>query len=329
MSARTLDRLLVTLDVAVEAFAVCEIEADTCLRVGGIDGLVVHYVLEGVLHLTADDGSRIVAGPGNVIVVPSGFDQDLASAEAPTTIVEASDHCSMERDGMILFDAAEGADGSLRVVCGTIMASVSGSFGLMDKVDRPIAADLSDCALVRTAFANMLDEINGPDLGTRAMTSALMKVCLVLFLRRSSQATTAAAMLLSALHDPALSRAVAAILDAPAARHTVAELSAIAGMGRSTFARSFTKAFKMSPMQFVGKTRLHHSAQMLQSTTLPIKVIAASVGFASRSHFSRAFREAYGSDPSDFRKDHARSELHWPATLRGSRERFALSEEPA
>lgn len=58
----------------------------------------------------------------------------------------------------------------------------------------------------------------------------------------------------------------------------------------------------MSPMAFVARTRLHQSADMLRTTNLPVKVIAASIGFASRSHFSRAFRDAYGVDPSAYRR---------------------------
>jgi len=49
----------------------------------------------------------------------------------------------------------------------------------------------------------------------------------------------------------------------------------------------------------------HHGAELLRSTKLPVKLIAASIGFASRSHFSRAFASAYGADPSRFRSERA------------------------
>jgi AraC-like DNA-binding protein len=32
--------------------------------------------------------------------------------------------------------------------------------------------------------------------------------------------------------------------------------------------------------------------------------VAAKVGYASRSHFSRAFHEQYGVSPADFRKQY-------------------------
>jgi transcriptional regulator GlxA family with amidase domain len=84
----------------------------------------------------------------------------------------------------------------------------------------------------------------------------------------------------------------------------------------------------MAPIEFVAKTRLHHAADLLRSTNLPIKVIAGSIGFLSRSHFSRAFREAYGSDPTAFRKEFNAAALDAPQALHGSRETYALAPEP-
>ena len=150
---------------------------------------------------------------------------------------------------MLLFDAAGGDAGDLRVVCGTIMASISGSFGLVDKVRQPIAGDLSDLVIVRDAFAVMLEEIAAPEMGTRAV----MKVCLVALFRRTLLRDGSAAIILNHFQDPRLGRAVAAVLDKPAGHHSVATLGAVAGMSRSVFARDFTAAFAM-PM---AATRAH------------------------------------------------------------------------
>jgi AraC-like DNA-binding protein len=40
---------------------------------------------------------------------------------------------------------------------------------------------------------------------------------------------------------------------------------------------------------------------LLASTDLPLKVIAASVGYKSRSYFTRAFTAFFGSDPTTYR----------------------------
>ncbi len=46
---------------------------------------------------------------------------------------------------------------------------------------------------------------------------------------------------------------------------------------------------------------LRLGAEWLRMTDLPIKVVATTVAFSSRSHFSRAFWEAQSIDPKSFR----------------------------
>ena len=99
------------------------------------------------------------------------------------------------------------------------------------------------------------------------------------------------------------------MLDRPAASHTVASLAHRTEMSRSAFARLFSDEMGTSPMAFVGRVRLHRAAELLGSTGLPVGEIATIVGFASRSHFSRAFSAAYGVDPSGFRDRAAASDV--------------------
>lgn len=73
-------------------------------------------------------------------------------------------------------------------------------------------------------------------------------------------------------------------------------------MSRSAFAREFKSALELTPMEFVARVRLNLAHRLLLSTGIGIEGIAAAVGFSSRSHFSRLFREHYGADPSSFRR---------------------------
>jgi AraC-like DNA-binding protein len=328
MANGTLDRLLVTLDVAVNAFAICEVRRGLRLVAKPDEAIVVHYVLQGTMYLMVPGKQPIVCGPGTVVIIPPATPQNITADDQPAEDVITSENCSMMRDGLLVYDAAQGAAPDLRFACGLIMASFSGSFGLLDQIEEPIAEDLMDVEIVRHAFAIMLDEVSQPRMGTRALTSALMKICLMMFLRRHFEDMAPHSVLLAGLRHPRLGKAVAAVLDKPATPHTVASLATEAGMSRSAFAREFRESFTMSPMAFVAKTRLHHAAELLKSSTASIKVIAASIGFASRSHFSRAFRDAYGTDPSNFRKTVSTTEIDAPRSLRSSRERFGLAEEP-
>ena len=312
MPHRNLDRLLVTLDVAVEAFAICEVRRGYRLVGKPTNSIEIHYVLAGTMFLMVPGAPTVMCGPGSIVIVPPNTPQAITADDGPAVDLAASENCKMTRDGLLLFDAAQDGAGDLRVVCGLIMASFSGSFGLLDQIKRPLVADLSNIDVVRHAFSIMLDEINGPKLGTRALTGALMKTCLVMLLRRHLEGSEPHSVFLADAQDPRLGKAVVAVLDKPAVVHTVASLAAVAGMSRSVFARDFQDSFAMSPMEFVAKTRLHHAAEMLRSSDVSIKVIAASIGIASRSHFSRAFRAAYGTDPRNFRKTVTKPEIDAP-----------------
>ncbi|MEO6217618.1 MAG: AraC family transcriptional regulator, partial [Sphingomonas sp.] len=276
MTEPILDHLLATMDVVVEAFAICEVSKGFQLVGGPSPAIEVHYVLSGTMHLMVPGQPAIVCGPGSVVLIPPGLAQTMAADDQPARDVSAAEHCTMTREGMMMFDATGGAGtgtGDLRVVCGLIMASISGSFGLLDAVTRPIVEDLSDVAIVRQGFALMLDEISAPTLGSRALIGALMKACVVILLRRHFAGSGHDFGVLSSLRDPRLGKAVAAVLDKPAAPHSVASLACVAGMSRSAFAREFSHSLAMSPMAFVARTRLHHGAELLRSTRMPVKLI--------------------------------------------------------
>ena len=320
--ATTLDRLLVTLDVMLSAFAQCEVQRGYRLRFDPMNMVVVHYVLagHGVVHLAS--GGEAELRPDRMVIVPPGQAQWLASDDGSGLIRETpgDERCAdLAADGLVRFTAGppEGASGPgpaplgaaeptprLVVVCGGIAASYGGGFGLFDTLRLPLAIDAAEAPALRHAFSLMFTELSVPAVGTRALAEALMKQCLILLLRQEL-ARDDGSPLFAALRDARLARAVARVLEQPAAPYTVASLAALAGMSRTSFAGRFQAAYGETPLEFVQRVRLRHAATLLRTTALPVKVIAAAVGYASRSHFSRSFHATHGSDPSGYRQAHA------------------------
>jgi transcriptional regulator GlxA family with amidase domain len=144
----------------------------------------------------------------------------------------------------------------------------------------------------------MLGELSHPRLGTRAFVSALMKQIIIVLMRSPHDQGTPS---LLPIVNGKLAGAVAAVLQRPQDVHTVESLAAKAGMSRARFSHHFSGAYQCSPKAFVHSVRLASAARLLKASSLPVKLVAASVGFASRSHFSRAFHARYGMDPSAFR----------------------------
>ncbi len=298
-----LDRLLIAMDVDVQTLAFCELRRGRRLVVPPVDAIMMHYVLAGTMHMTVPGHDPIVCSAGSITLIPPAVPLHVAADDGPASDVFATEHCFVTRDGVLLCDAADGGVGDLRYVSGIVLASFLGSFGLFDRLSKPVSQNLGNDPLVQHAYTIMLDELARPRLGARALTGALMKACMVLVLRQSLTGEDPPIGSLKALSDPRFAKVIDAVLDRPAERHTLETMASVAGMSRSSFAKQFKTTFAMSPGAFITKTRLYYAAKLLRSTPLPVKVIAGTAGFASRSHFSRAFSEAYGTDPKSFRKN--------------------------
>jgi len=187
------------------------------------------------------------------------------------------------------------------MVCGAISASYGSALGLFDLLRDPMVEDFSASGVHSHAFDLMLAEVASPGLGTQAMTEALMKQCLVTLLRRHLLRDDIGSPLFTALQHPRLARAVLAVIENPAAPHTVESLASLVGMSRASFAGHFAQAFQQGPIDFVQKVRLWIAARLLATTDLPLKVIAQSIGYAGPTPFTRAFRGAYGTGPTAYR----------------------------
>lgn len=313
MELSSLDRLLATLDVQLHGFAVCEVALGSRLIFQAMNVIVVHYVLAGEGLLEVEGAAAVEIAAGSILVVPANRGQALVAGRTAEIDIPAAENCAAVIEGLLKFDAANGESGQLRTICATITANCGGTFGLFDGLAQPIVDDATDIPAVRVAFEMLAEERARPDIGTHALTGSLMRQCLVLLVRRHLRRGSSSSPFFAALADSRLAKAVALVLQRPAAPLTLASLAAAAGMSRTAFSKAFADAFAQTPIEFVQKARLHRAAQLLAATELPVKVVAASLGFGSRSHFSRAFRRAYGADPSTYRKHHDRNIVELPA----------------
>ena len=65
--------------------------------------------------------------------------------------------------------------------------------------------------------------------------------------------------------------------------------------------RQFKAAFHTTPHQYLNRVKLEHAADLLRSTENPVQQITWMCGFEDVSAFCRAFKAAYGIQPSRFR----------------------------
>ncbi|MGT2478995.1 AraC family transcriptional regulator (plasmid) [Methylobacterium oryzae CBMB20] len=284
----------------VHAFAFCEIQAGWQLAKNGMpDAILVHYVLAGSGTIVVEGQEPLRFGPNCIIIPPRGMRHSIGFAGAALAVT-AEDARRVLPDGLIALTAGDGSRDIL-LACGSISARYAGALGLFDRLHDALVEDLSGSDRLRHAFAFMVEELVQPSFGTQEVTSALMKQCLAILLRIHLKEKGAQSPIFEALRDPRLVPAIAAILDAPGASHTVDSLAALCGMSRSGFAERFSATFDEGPIEYLQRARLQRAAKLLTASPMPVKVIAESVGYASRSYFSHAFKAAYGCDPSAYR----------------------------
>jgi AraC family transcriptional regulator len=88
---------------------------------------------------------------------------------------------------------------------------------------------------------------------------------------------------------------------------TLAELAELCHLSIRQLARGFRASRGYSIGDHVAQCRIEHAKRLL-ATDQSVKTIAYSLGFASPSSFSFAFRSATGQTPSEFRH----GVLQWP-----------------
>ncbi|HEY9508421.1 MAG TPA: AraC family transcriptional regulator [Verrucomicrobiae bacterium] len=73
----------------------------------------------------------------------------------------------------------------------------------------------------------------------------------------------------------------------------------------STFKREFQAQFHESPGKWLLQRRLEHSAKLLLNSPMNVTEIAFESGFEDISHFSRVFKERFGTPPLAYRQTSA------------------------
>jgi len=89
----------------------------------------------------------------------------------------------------------------------------------------------------------------------------------------------------------------------------MAELANQAGMSERSFFRKFQEHLGVTPVQHLLKIRIHHACERLAYGDAGKRVseIAQECGFDDSNYFSRAFRQAMGMSPREYRQKNARS----------------------
>jgi AraC family transcriptional regulator len=232
--------------------------AHAAVEVAWVDEGALTYEIAGQVHR---------AGPGEVMVVPSGVEHRTRlspgvragsiwlAPELVCEIAEAAGHRGHEAAGL---------------------ARRAGRI----------------CALGRW----ILDEAAHPSADQLLAIDALCESLAIEVLRQSVRREDA-----TSARDPRIRSAVDRIETCYAEALSVDELARVAAMSRFHFSRLFREQTGKSPYRFLLETRVRKAACLLRAGH-GVTEAALSVGFSDLSRFGQMFRRQLGASPSAFRR---------------------------
>jgi AraC family transcriptional activator of mtrCDE len=296
------DRLLNALSVDVQRCVVCSIPTDARARFEPVDAVTVHYVVAGTGFFQLGNAAALALGPESIVIAPAKTLQFWASHRDAGEDTHGRERCTSVDDKLAQLLTRGQSNEAVSIVRSEIQVTNGGIAGFFDHLRQPIVERFFEHDAARQIFELMITELAQPAVGSQAIAETLMKAFLVLMLRRHLKRGHASSSVFAMMSDPRLARAMINVLERPEQPHTLDSLAAAAGMSRTVFADKFREVFAQSPNEFIQEFRLKFAARLLKTTDLPVKTIAVTVGYSSRSYFSRAFRAAYAMDPSAYRE---------------------------
>lgn len=259
-----------------------------------------HLVSEGEMQVTASDGRVVHAAAGDLLVLSQGRGHVIGTPGAtPMPAREAL--AQVEDHGL---DIRLGGGGSTaRMVTGAFrfegdnMPSMLAVLPSIIHIPRTLRSD--DGGLLEGLAQFLLAEAHTPHPGGSLMISRLIDVLVIRAMRIwVATAPPENRGWLGALADARISRALKAIHDEPFRRRTVAELAAIAGMSRSSFADRFTTLIGAAPLHYQTRWKLLLANEMLARPDTRVSDVARRIGYDSDAAFSRAFKSQFGIPPA-------------------------------
>ena len=93
------------------------------------------------------------------------------------------------------------------------------------------------------------------------------------------------------------------IVKDPSQNYNLDDLSAECGLSQAKLQDGFKFLFTRTVTEYIRHVRLESARELMRTTDLNISQIVYTIGFTSRSYFSKIFKEKYGVTPNQFKKE--------------------------
>jgi len=271
----------------------------------GAEHLICYHVItQGTCWACVGDDPPIALKAGDIIMLPHGDTHVLCS----TVGMRKSPNMSMYRwpdDGQLPINISVGESGEpAHFVCGFLGCDARPYNPLLSALPRVIRVNDRSGGAIATFINFALAESKSPRIGGGAVLGHLSELMFVDAVRRYLETLPDDRTdWLAGLRDPFVGRALTTLHRYPAREWTLESLAREVGLSRSALAERFTEFVGKPPMQYLANWRMQLAANHLTSGLESVAVIANRVGYESEAAFSRAFKKAVGTPPSEWRKN--------------------------
>ena len=276
------------------------------------DTILFYLVMSGGFCIDVGDGLR-EARAGDMIMIPNAhkhvsyaLNHNGEAAESLDDLLISSKDRTLEIDGdgdpnssLILIECKYDKEmihpllSVLPPILPEINEAADGRFEVIDVEIKLLTLEAERERMGKTAVINH-------------WASIMMIECLRVYIESLPEATE---NWLKAMKDPFLTKALAAMHEAPSQSWTIHKLAEVAGMSRSSFAQRFKDTVGMPPLTYLIDYRLRLAARYLRLQQNSIGRISQMVGYASDSTFSQAFKRVYGVSPKVYRQQYQKQIL--------------------
>ncbi len=147
----------------------------------------------------------------------------------------------------------------------------------------------------------LFSEAQDSRCGHGAVVDRLAEVLVIQLLRHAIAHRLVDGGVMAGLADAKLAKAITALHAHPAQAWNLEGMAALAGMSRARFAAQFTRTVGMPPGDYLTGWRLGLARALLRKG-LPVKQVAAAVGYASPGAFGRVFLQRVGATPTRWQR---------------------------
>lgn len=235
---------------------------------------------------------------------------DVALVSGRTGYVIASDLAVPSMDALRLFAEQSGRPARIGDGSGCVMlagavflhpSSATLLTGVLPAVVRVGGASSAAPAL-RWIVEQILQEQRSTLPGSGIASAQLAQLLFTQILRAhlASRAALAAGWM-RAVGDERIAPALRLMHESPQEAWTLTDLARAAGMSRTRFAVHFKSVAGVAPLTYLAQWRMRLAERILRQADTSVSEIASSLGYASESAFSNAFKRVTGTRPSDYR----------------------------